>query len=45
MYVFSLPLARRFSAVFLCKNSQKTIDFSQWMNGIASLAILHPKNA
>ena len=29
----------------LCENSQKTIDFSQWMNGIVSLAILYPKNA
>jgi len=33
------------SGISLCKNSQKTPDLSQGMNGIAVLAILHPKNA
>ena len=27
------------------KNSQKTTDFSQWMNGIICWLFLHPKNA
>lgn len=35
----------RIDKQYYAKNSQKTTDFSQWMNGTASWLFLHPKNA